>query len=296
MRKINHGLPDPKKYYTLEDFKSLKWCSVHLHYAYYTEDFMSHHHDFFEAFVVISGTATHNIDDKEHQIARGDFFVIKSGTPHGFCDVHELELINLLYIPSISLKTWNELYSIPGFDHIFKNEPKSNNFEHLYTTSLSDDILTYVINSTSHLIKQIDTGSEKNIPVIIMGFQTLLANLAVQFEAVYEETQSLRILTKSINFMNENITEQIQLTDIADNVFISSRHLQRLFNTYYGTTPIHYLTRLRLDNAFKLISEKKYSISEAAIKSGYSDPAYFSRVFKDVYGITPNQTKRFLVL
>ena len=54
-------------------------------------------------------------------------------------------------------------------------------------------------------------------------------------------------------------------------------------------TPNEYLVQFRIANACKLLKSSNVNISEAAYSSGYSDPLYFSRVFKKIKGITPTE-------
>ena len=54
---------------------------------------------------------------------------------------------------------------------------------------------------------------------------------------------------------------------------------------------IEYLTRIRIDKAKELLVDENVSVKEAGIKSGYSDPNYFSRIFKKQMDMTPSEYK-----
>jgi len=284
-----------KGFFSSEDFRSLKWCSIYVEHTYIVNEFTSHRHGFSEAFIILSGQALHVIGDNKQLVKRGNIFVIKGDTLHGFYDVHELELINLMYLPSIVLYSWSELQAIPGFGPLFIMEPelrRTSKYPHM--VSLSEEALAYVIQVSKYLEQHINSYNGKYLPVIHLSFKALLAYLAIQLEAPMEDNQPLNRLAMSIRYMHDNLANPISLTDIANNIFVSTRHIQRLFNKYYGMSPIHYLTRLRLDNALRLIIKEKCPISEAALQSGYPDPAHFSRVFKENYGLTPNDARRLL--
>ena len=54
---------------------------------------------------------------------------------------------------------------------------------------------------------------------------------------------------------------------------------------------MEYLRELRLRKAALLLSEERISVTEAAGRCGFDDPAYFARLFKRTYGITPREAK-----
>ncbi|MFA5101493.1 MAG: AraC family transcriptional regulator [Candidatus Omnitrophota bacterium] len=68
-------------------------------------------------------------------------------------------------------------------------------------------------------------------------------------------------------------------------------HFRRRFKEETGTTPTEYLIRMRIDNARKLLEQQRTSgamIKEIARLSGFSDPYYFSRLFKSKIGVSPS--------
>ncbi|AEJ18205.1 response regulator transcription factor [Gracilinema caldarium] len=94
-------------------------------------------------------------------------------------------------------------------------------------------------------------------------------------------------LLKAIHYMQDHYSEPIQLSTVADAVFISPAYLSRIFTEYLSTTFIDYLTDLRISEAQKLIKNTNMSIKEIASKVGYSDPNYFGKCFKKITGYTP---------
>ena len=93
----------------------------------------------------------------------------------------------------------------------------------------------------------------------------------------------------SIRFIEHNYSRPISVNDIASSTGISRSHLYRLFMQELNITPNEYLIQFRISNACKLLRESNINISEAAYSSGFSDPLYFSRVFKRIKGITPTE-------
>ncbi len=77
--------------------------------------------------------------------------------------------------------------------------------------------------------------------------------------------------------------------DIADRVGVTPHHLIRLFSKCVGTPPGRYLKLRRLECARDLLTQPGISVAAAAELSGFSDPSYFSKVFRKENGVTPSE-------
>ena len=94
-------------------------------------------------------------------------------------------------------------------------------------------------------------------------------------------------------YMKENYTDaNLSVESLAKSANISGTYFRRLFLEKYGETPLEYLTKLRLRHAESLLMARNCSIEEVALLSGFSDPKYFSRVVKKVYGCPPSHLYR----
>ena len=69
----------------------------------------------------------------------------------------------------------------------------------------------------------------------------------------------------------------------------SSDHLRRIFREATGRTPLEYLIELRVDEAKHLLKIGGFRIKEVALRTGFSDPYYFSRLFRKVTGTSPTE-------
>ena len=99
-------------------------------------------------------------------------------------------------------------------------------------------------------------------------------------------------LVKALNFIRDNYSRGIQLGDAAGASQVDPSHLSRLFNKHLKTNFIDYLTKLRINEAERLLKEKSITVKEAAAASGYQDPNYFSKTFKKIKGILPTEVQR----
>lgn len=76
---------------------------------------------------------------------------------------------------------------------------------------------------------------------------------------------------------------------LSDTLALSRGHLHRKIKELTGTTPVDFLRNYRLKKAAALLKQGQYSVSEIAYRTGFSSPAYFSKCFKTLYGVTPTE-------
>lgn len=95
-------------------------------------------------------------------------------------------------------------------------------------------------------------------------------------------------IDESIAYMTGHLSRPLQVATLAAMVSISPSHYFALFKRRTGSAPIEYFTRLRMDEARRLLDTTDSSVKEVAAALGYDDPFYFSRVFKSVNQLAPS--------
>ncbi len=115
--------------------------------------------------------------------------------------------------------------------------------------------------------------------------------LDTMLDHVYEtrNVKNADTLGMALRYIREHYAEQITLEDAAKSVFLSPFYLSHTLKDELGITFIEYLTRVRMEEAKKLLASKALSLQAVAEAVGYDDASYFSKVFKKNAGITPNK-------
>ena len=95
-----------------------------------------------------------------------------------------------------------------------------------------------------------------------------------------------------IAYMKERLDQDISLQDLADVVRLSRFHFCSAFRLATGSTPHETLTRLRLDEACRLLASSNRPVSEVALSVGFQTPSAFAARFRKVVGLTPREFRR----
>lgn len=95
-----------------------------------------------------------------------------------------------------------------------------------------------------------------------------------------------------INYMSENICEQITLDKLSKSFFVSKGTLIYSFKKYTGCTPMEFLLTLRLTRAKEQLANTKKGMERIAADCGFSSANYFSLIFRQKEGIAPTAYRR----
>ncbi|QDG78282.1 GlxA family transcriptional regulator [Labrenzia sp. PHM005] len=99
-------------------------------------------------------------------------------------------------------------------------------------------------------------------------------------------------LQNSLRLMETNIEQPLRLGNLAKEVGLSTRHLERLFTVYFNTTPAKLYKKIRLKKAHTLVVDTRMPQIEIALSCGFSTAASFSQAYKAQYGETPTQRRK----
>ena len=98
-------------------------------------------------------------------------------------------------------------------------------------------------------------------------------------------------IQKAIDYIEENITEEIDYEKVAAESFSSSYHFQRVFSILCGYTLGEYIRLRRLSLAGAELASGKEKVIDIALKYGYDSPDSFAKTFQKFHGITPSQAR-----
>ena len=103
---------------------------------------------------------------------------------------------------------------------------------------------------------------------------------------------SLPRLRRTVQFMQENLGEEISIQRLAAVAELSGCHFARMFKQSTGLSPHQYLLHCRIARAKQLLLNKSLSLAEVALQAGFCDQGHLTRAFRQLQGTTPGAYAR----
>ncbi len=107
--------------------------------------------------------------------------------------------------------------------------------------------------------------------------------------ATPSESSFFHPIENTIRFMMENYERPISIRELAKKAEMSESNFYAVFKRYVGSSPISYLNRFRLSLAAERIAVSNEPINTISMSVGIRDALYFSKLFKQLYKVTPQQ-------
>lgn len=99
-------------------------------------------------------------------------------------------------------------------------------------------------------------------------------------------------MNEALDHIERNLTEDIDLTLVAQKACCSSYNFQRMFSFITDVPLAEYIRRRRLTQAALELKNSDIKIVDLALKYGYNSPVSFARAFANLHGVTPNEARR----
>lgn len=235
-----------------------------------------HYHSLYEIYFLEEGSCTYIIDNKVYNVQSGDIVIIPDGVIHHtkYDDIkHSRILINCTdqYIPSATRKAFS------SGTYLYRNPFVTDEVKKI----LGKIEKEYILN---------DTFTDE---VIICHTHSLFYLLMRNTDTCITIDDGNKVIEKAVAYIKENFASDITLSSLANKFSVSPEHFSRMFKKETGLGFSKYLNSLRLQYAEQILkSDKSQNITKVAEICGFEDSNYFSKKFKDVYGISPKKVQK----
>lgn len=243
------------------------------------QGFEQHWHDRIELHLVKSGCLELCCNDQEIAVKEGELSIVsptvlhsgKSGNEGYECYVIMFEIADL-YNGTVSAKQYIE--PIINGDIRFQ-----------YKTDMPQ------IVKLAEKIVEMQLGGDKYHPLETVGCLYRLLGLLCQYciDDNHSTPQKVERFDSVINYINANFTTDISVADVSKRFGYDESYFCRKFKKATGITVMKYIRTQRLERARQLLQKTEESIRHIAISSGFIDAAYFTKCFKDMYGVSPTK-------
>lgn len=247
-----------------------------------------HWHKEFELVSVTEGLLQCSVGNINHILEAGDGIFINSGIIHRFLSAGTAVIPNVLFASDFIApenSSIHEKYMLPfltsGISHFVlkRNSPWQR------------DVLS-ILSKLYCLCEAPGPAWELEAHILACQVWKSLFEHRQEFPTM-ENTGISRISQARFKgmtcFIEENYREKITLEDIAQSVGVSKREALRCFQCSVPLSPMEYLNKYRLQQAWKLLIHTDRSITDIAEHTGFESTGYFDRLFKREFHTTPRK-------
>ncbi len=150
-----------------------------------------------------------------------------------------------------------------------------------------------VVYTGENQLFRFKNGQLQEITKILTSFTEYIVNneltpLDINFYANGEITRQQELLNRAVRYIKQNYhSNDLTLREVSSNNGISYHYLSRIFKKELDTTFAQYRNKVRMDAAKKMLKNRRLSVSQISFACGFDDPAYFCKVFKNSFGMSP---------
>jgi len=273
-KSILNNLKDQQKFTLLVSSKSV--CS-------FSQDnsniFLAPHRTAYYFFGFINnGSVKHKVDLQDFLVSSGQMIIVLPQQIFTFPAINEnTEYCRMIFDDAL-------LASLPQ-KYTFLTNPYN-----IQTLSLDKDTNERIKILFDTLSQIQSTTEQKNTPILLAYVNALFTEInTAYFKNSSTKENTNQPLEKYIAFkmiIEEKLTEQPSIDNLAAKLSISKSSLYAIVKEYSGVSPKEYITNRLMLEAQRRLYYSAISVKELAFELGYNDPDYFSRLFKTHTGMS----------
>jgi len=247
-----------------------------------------HRHNFQELLWVRSGQGKHTIDGDILPIESDTFYLIARGQVHIFTEGIDLDG----YILRFSDDFLPDDMNTSGWD--YRMTLFSHFAVHQMLTPPAEDIPAFqqLMDSMWDEVQK-DNFGKMNIlrhwlSILLIMLERSRRNLP---EVTTQQDPQLSTFQSFVDLLEDNMHAHHSVGFYADHVHLTPRQLSSITKTFTGRTAKQIILERVILESKRLLKHSNASVKEISYALGFNDPSYFSKVFKNMTGMSPNQFK-----
>lgn len=238
------------------------------------------HVDFMSVYVVREGTGVHLVDDEPFQVQPGDVYAMGFGMSHRFERPNGLVLDTVHFQPeAFSKETLEAFAAAEGISPLFLGNTRR-------WLNLPPPAHYQVVELMQEMREEWSLSSPDRALMVQALFMRLLVFLGRRY---FQATQTpITVGQSAKELIDQRYAEPLKISDLAALSFLSIGRFTEIFREEIGCSPREYLGRVRVKSAKKLLMETDLTVATVGERTGFSDPAYFTRFFRQQVGVSPS--------
>jgi len=153
-------------------------------------------------------------------------------------------------------------------------------------------------SATNNIMRiAMDDNSQKDIMADFAIKELLIRLMQTQARGMVEKNiaKNKSRIGFAVDYIRKNLHQKLSIESIAKLAYVSKSNFFRMFKDELGTSPNEFILHERINRAKELLKSKN-SIKETAYQTGFSDTNYFTRVFKQLVGVTPKNYQDSIII
>ena len=235
-----------------------------------------HTHACTEMFYCVSGRGQFNIEGKLFDVAPDDLIIVNPRVQH----------------TELSYQTYPLEYIVLGIDGAeFLFNEKDLGYTMLSCGMMREELLFLM----RMLLREIDSRADgcemvcQDLTEVLLVKLVRTASLSLRVSTPPAESKECAAAKR---YIDENYSRTITLDSLAEIAHVNKYYLSHSFKREYGTSPIDYLMKRRITEAKALLTSTDFSLTQIAEQIGFRSLAYFSKCFRKVEDISPNEYRK----
>lgn len=240
-----------------------------------------HCHSFYELYFFISGKISYHVEGRQYTPLPQSILLMAPNVLHGMKYLENSTYERyVLHFTAQSLPPETRSFLLAPFhcrENLYYTEAEEFSFQEHFESLLA----------CQNLSSDIRRPAER---IALQSLLLLLVRMSLRSQPPQPEEKLSPIISQVLAYLNENLSEELRLDDLATRFFISKDHLNRLFHLATGTTIRQYVLYKRISFAQQRILAGEPAAS-AAMAAGFRDYSVFFRTYKKILGHSPSADK-----
>ncbi|MDL2236945.1 AraC family transcriptional regulator [Christensenellaceae bacterium OttesenSCG-928-K19] len=247
-----------------------------------------HWHHEMEFGLVLNGPIEFYTDDKRYHLKTGDIFFVNSNASHCLQRTKEFNSQLIVQLPPNFCETYfPEMKQTRFLDTVFMQEGEHKPFYDYLFREISGLMQVLYDKGAGYPFKTMSIVNE-----LFYGMLRYTRYEVVDEEKQAKEARNMNRLNRIIRFMQDNYTQKITLSMLAEDEGLDMYYLSHFIKKHLGMSFQQYLNKLRLTKAAELLVHSDKKNIDICIESGFSGYRYFCKALEQEYGCTPSEYKK----
>lgn len=236
-------------------------------------------------------------DVNSYKIDFNNYYIVliqqENSSMNDYMRVNSIELFHHKYIEKLLDEIIVENYKKNYVDFLFDDESCV-----LIVDRVKDEEITLICkNIQDKFLQEIEIKTKvffsekgKELSMLPILYEKLEKDILEKLdENSYEEKKYSEAVEKCLKIIERDYDKNISLDEVTKEVAVSKNYFCHIFKKEMNMSIWNYLTKVRLEKAKDLLRKSDMKSYEIAFKVGYDNPSYFSKIFKKIEKMTPNE-------